>query len=404
MSRDEDINMLHILQQTLDLCVCCNQCCKGRTEISFDLVTHSHQCSKNILLARDKGGNNQWKQVVSPPKFPKPSTYAVCWFYAEGRGCKMHEDKCTFARSNEEAAVWNFIKKECIDLSQLISLVNNNATTPVQQETLGCHLVLKRFFSRFQGTFVELCKACFHDSPQKISMKVSDTCASGHSWRPVLIFCHKDEQTKVYNEIRPIPKRNVRQWKLCRYVNKGEPCWHGAHRCWFAHSEIEIAVWMSESSGSVNRPALLRASQMLQTQASAANSGAALQEQKQQHYCHVCRCQFSGHEDFMNHCFSAKHRKVIFEDSTSTWRFRDPPPTSKSFRLCRRLTTCEYGDSCVKAHSVEELQEWIDRHRDARKKARAASMQGLLSYQDSLLEEYRQSEKKETIVCKAFYC
>lgn len=335
MPLDGHFNMLP-LQQTLDLCVCCNQCCKGRTDITFDLISNSHQCSKNILLAREKGENNQWKHVDSPPKFPKPSIYAVCWFYAEGTGCRRHRDECTYARSTEEAAVWNFIKREHIDLSQLINLLSNNAMTPSEQDPLECSVAVKRFLSRYQGTFVELCKVCFHDSPQKISVRESDTCASGHIWSPVFIFCSKDDQTRVYNEIRPIPNCGFRQWRFCRYIKKGEPCWHGAHRCWFAHSEIEMDVWMAESSGSVTRTALLRAFQMLQTQASVASLHAALQEQKLQHYCHVCKCQLSGHEDFMNHCFSSKHRKLIFEDSSSTWRFRDPPPTSKSLKLCRR--------------------------------------------------------------------
>lgn len=54
-----------------------------------------------------------------------------------------------------------------------------------------------------------------------------------------------------------------------------------------------------------------------------------------------------------------------------------------------RPDTCEYGENCVRAHSVEEMQEWIMRAREAHKKRKAVEQYGLLSYQDRLLEEYR---------------
>lgn len=52
----------------------------------------------------------------------------------------------------------------------------------------------------------------------------------------------------------------------------------------------------------------------------------------------------------------------------------------------------------MEAHSEEELQEWRSRARAARKKAGVAEDQGLLSYQDRLLEEYRTSTSPEHIV------
>lgn len=52
----------------------------------------------------------------------------------------------------------------------------------------------------------------------------------------------------------------------------------------------------------------------------------------------------------------------------------------------------------MEAHSEEELQEWRSRARAARKKASGAEDQGLLSYQDRLLEEYRTSSNPEHIV------
>ncbi|XP_062853232.1 3'-5' exoribonuclease HELZ2-like [Trichomycterus rosablanca] len=382
MPRNEDFHKLHILQQTLDLHVCCSQCCERKTEITLSLIELSHQCSRNILLVRQKDKNKQWKLVDPRPEFPVPEKYLVCSHYTEERGCTLHKNKCTYARSKEEAKVWNFMKTEGREHSSLIKLITSSLTSPNEQDDL------EEILFRFQGAFVELCETCFRESPQKISTKVSGTCASKHKWRPVLVFRSKDKHKRVvYDEIRPLPKRTFQHWRLCRYVDNGKPCGQESQGCWFAHSEIEMAVWRSESRKSLDRPSLVHAAQMLQTQ-----------EQNQQHYCYVCKCQFLEYEDFMNHCFSVEHRKLIFDDSTSKWRYRDPPLTSKALRMCRRLATCEYGSICVRAHSEEELKEWKDRRKAALKKEQAALDQGLLSYQDCLLEEYRESENKEVIM------
>ncbi|KAL6458357.1 hypothetical protein MHYP_G00335870 [Metynnis hypsauchen] len=394
---------LRKLQETYDLCVRCSRCCKGKTDISYNLVALPHQCPRNILLARQKGNNKKWRAVAQRPKFPQPSRYEVCWHYTEGKGCKVHGQRCSYARSTEEAAVWNFLKNEWLDFTQLINMLPNGSTFPTHQEnlapSLGCLEAVKQILSNFQGTFVELCKNCFHDSPQKISSREQGTVCTGHSWSPILVFRQDGEQKRViYDEIRPLPKHNIRQWNYCKYVKKGEPCWHGAHRCWFAHSCIEKTVWESESKGILDRSRLLHASQRRQSQSSGASSRTVSQERERQHYCQVCKSQFPSNEEFLNHCFTVKHRKLIYEDTSSTWQYRDPPWTTKVFKLCERQATCEYGDNCMDAHSIEELKEWQDRRKAARKKTRAAGKQGLLSYQDSLLEEYRHSKNKDKIM------
>ncbi|KAL0191819.1 hypothetical protein M9458_014517, partial [Cirrhinus mrigala] len=58
---------------------------------------------------------------------------------------------------------------------------------------------------------------------------------------------------------------------------------------------------------------------------------------------------------------------------------------------------CEYGDNCTKAHSQEELREWQKRIKASRKRATDAAEMDLLSFQDSLLDEYRHSNDKKTI-------
>ncbi|KAK2889663.1 hypothetical protein Q8A67_015038 [Cirrhinus molitorella] len=122
------------------------------------------------------------------------------------------------------------------------------------------------------------------------------------------------------------------------------------------------------------------------------------QEKAGQFDCTLCRVHFPTDEELMNHCFTVKHRRLIFEDTSEKWKYRDPPPTSKDLKLCERSLLCEYGDNCTKAHGQEELREWQKRIKALRKNVRDAAEMDLLSYQDSLLEEYRHSNDKKTII------
>lgn len=56
------------------------------------------------------------------------------------------------------------------------------------------------------------------------------------------------------------------------------------------------------------------------------------------------------------------------------------------------------GKSCTKAHSKEELQEWIQRVKISVKKKKQAQKDGLLSYQDRLLADYRMCSNEVLIV------
>lgn len=65
-----------------------------------------------------------------------------------------------------------------------------------------------------------------------------------------------------------------------------------------------------------------------------------------------------------------------------------------------RAEVCEMGNSCTKAHSTEELQEWIQRVKVAMKKKKQALKEGLLSYQDRLIAEYRTCSNEVLVVSR----
>uniref|UniRef100_A0A8C7TZ81 Uncharacterized protein n=1 Tax=Oncorhynchus mykiss TaxID=8022 RepID=A0A8C7TZ81_ONCMY len=178
------------------------------------------------------------------------------------------------------------------------------------------------------------------------------------------------------------------------------PCWHGPSQCQLLHSEVELAVWRAEAHGEWSRQELLQLSQERQWQRQqsaqdvvpAPNLQAAI-------YCKACFIALSSQESFFKHCASLGHSQMISGDTTTEWKHR-PPPHSHKFALPFRLRpdTCEYGTNCVKAHSVEELEEWLMRAEEDKVMRRNIKAQGLMSYREHLLEEYRQSSNEVQII------
>uniref|UniRef100_A0AAY4EVB2 C3H1-type domain-containing protein n=1 Tax=Denticeps clupeoides TaxID=299321 RepID=A0AAY4EVB2_9TELE len=154
-----------------------------------------------------------------------------------------------------------------------------------------------------------------------------------------------------------------------------------------------MMVWKVESQVQLDRSKLLQISSEKKSPGPAVNSAQPQSRQSklryQKHYCRACNRNFSSYEGLMNHCFTVQHKQQIFKDVTVNRKFREPPPTCRSFTLCKRPITCENGERCIAAHSREELKEWQTIAKAIQKKARAAQDLGLLSYQDQLLEEYK---------------
>ncbi|KAJ8260068.1 hypothetical protein GJAV_G00176710 [Gymnothorax javanicus] len=381
--------LLEEILSTHDLCVACNLCSRREKDISYFTIPKAHQCSGDVLLARQRGGSGIWRPISQRPEFPTPRQYAACWHFVDGKGCTEHKNRCTFARSPEEAAVWNFQKRSNLQLYQLKSLI-------AQMQVLNLRAQMRplraadAILLQFPGAFFELCKLCFYSSPPMESFK--GFCTEGHPWNPLLVFYQNREHGSVeLSEIRPLPPTNSSGYRYCFNVLRGEPCWHGHERCRFAHSTVEMAVWMAERRG-LNRHELL-------WQEASASQQVNSRPPLQKFYCKVCRREFASEESFMNHCASLDHERLISEDVVTEWKYRPPPMNvNLVLQLCQRPYACVYGENCIYAHSEEELHEWRIRDRTARRKAKVAEEEGLLSYQDRLLREYRNSLNEVVIM------
>ncbi|XP_066558927.1 3'-5' exoribonuclease HELZ2 isoform X2 [Amia ocellicauda] len=390
-------SVLSELLQTYDLQIACSQCTTRENEITYSIKKVRHQCNGDLLLARHKGDSRKWKPISRRPEFPNPSKYEVCRFFVVGSGCRKHRNRCTFARSSEEAAVWSFQKRKHVDQNTLLRLIAESRMTAMERAIAIEPGGVEKLLAEFAGAFQELCESCFYSIPQQIAGKRwNNKCMSqvSHVWRPLLVHFHAEGwHKKVFNEIRlPPPHHNP---QFCTYVTQGLPCWHGSTRCKFAHSEVEMAVWKAELNGQVNRLELLQLSE--KRQAVAPEPVPA--DPPVEIYCKACLLTFSSQESFIKHCSSLEHAQMISEDTTTEWKHRPPPHQRKQdFVLCARAGTCELGENCIHAHSVEEREEWFMRAKEGREKLQTAEAQGLLSYQDILLKEYRSSSNEVHIM------
>ncbi|XP_075952931.1 3'-5' exoribonuclease HELZ2-like isoform X1 [Anarhichas minor] len=386
--RPDNAKPLGNLLAILDLKAVCEQCSVKEKEITYSVQSVSHKCSRNLLLAKDKA-SSQWRPVSERPtcgQFGRNVFYEVCKFYVEGSGCTKHGQGCTYARSYEEAVLWNYVRVRDIDQDELIRLVIEFEVIKMTPESAA-----ESIRQQFSGEFVEFCKDCFHDRPQKLTTKRwNSTCSAdaAHTWDPVLVH-HLSENSRkhIYSQVRPLHQNC--QFTYCSHVRQGKPCWHEAGHCRSAQSEVEMAVWKAEHSGLSVRPRLLQMSQQEQTE----------HRKKVTMYCKVCLLVLSSPESFYKHCSSLEHAQLLSEDTTTRWRGRQPPHNHRSdLWLCERPQTCEYGNKCPRAHSVEELQEWVMRAAEEKEIRHNMGAQGLMCYNESLLEEYKNSSNEVHII------
>ncbi|XP_075757045.1 3'-5' exoribonuclease HELZ2 [Pelodiscus sinensis] len=376
------------LQKRLELCLVCSKCSVRENESTYERKEVEHRCMYEILLARCRSKRSQlWRKVGRRPGFPKPARYEVCRFYCPGAGCSKHHNQCTFASSKEEALVWNFEREQELERRVLKAMVlqaqvagsTNGLPSEEASSTAG------QIRSEFGGQFQEICRLCFCQSPQKISFPgPAGLCEEHWAWDPLLVHVVTEgTRKKQYTAIRPWP-RAMSQLSYCMFVSRGKPCKHGAQRCLYAHSEVEMAVWQAEQKHGLARSDLPPAPP-------AGGEGPAPPPPPQVHfYCRVCLVTCSSQESFENHCSLVEHARMVSADATNQWVHRAPPYGLATFALCSRGDICTLGDGCTQAHSVEELQEWIQRAKAAERSRKSALRDGLLSYQDRLIAEYQE--------------
>ncbi|KAM6163902.1 3'-5' exoribonuclease HELZ2 [Rhynchocyon petersi] len=156
-----------------------------------------------------------------------------------------------------------------------------------------------------------------------------------------------------------------------------------------------MAVWRAEQLDGLQRRDLLRPP----SPEWAGHEVPSGQPPKLQLYCRACLLTCHSLEAFENHCASREHAQMVVFDP-APWEHRTPPIGLSEFQLCPRPDLCEYKDSCTKAHSQQELQEWVQRTKAAELWEQAAWQEGLVSYQARLLAEYQRSSSEILVLAE----
>ncbi|XP_012395158.1 helicase with zinc finger domain 2-like [Sarcophilus harrisii] len=381
--------LLDRFQRELEFLVGCSVCTEPLDESTYIWQIIDHQCPGEILLARVKGTppHQGWRKIRRRPIFPKPRNYRLCQFYRRGTGCTRH-DQCTFASSPEEAVVWTFERQNYIPRLWLKGEVQNSSYhwTPESQRAV------EKIGAEFGGYFQEICKACFEESPSQVTHWGPKLVCPQHPYSgPILVHVASKDQLVV---IRPKPRRrNILEY--CNYFPRGKPCRRGATACTYAHSDVEMAVWEAEARDHLRRPDLIRTT--LQSGGRPGISGrdgggGPASSARPQVLCQACSVFYGSQVSFKNHCFSPEHKLRLSYDQAALWRHRRPVLGVSEFKLCPRKDICLYGDVCIKAHSLEELQEWILRPLTIQISEVTAWKHGLLFFQGQLFYDYQESD------------
>lgn len=307
--------------ESLDLKLVCHLCCVRLTETTFTLKSLQHQCPRQLLLVKTKQ-SDVWRPVSERPaggRLGQNVVYQKCSFFVEGSGCTRDGNGCTFARSHEEAAVWNYMRDKKVTMSEFIRVVTKSVSETAEEAA-------ERIHRQFSGTFLEVCKACFEGHPQVLTTrKWSATCSSkaAHPWDPILLY-HVSENARkhIYSQLHPLPQNC--SFIFCSHVRQGKPCWHPAGHCQDAKSTVEMAVWNAEHGGLNVRPHLL--SKAKQTEPS-----------HNLVYCKVCLLVFPSLESYHKHRSSLEHVQLVNEDTRTKCSGRKPPHNLQDqLRLCDR--------------------------------------------------------------------
>lgn len=304
--------------ENLDLKLVCDLCCVRLKEITFTLKRLQHQCPKQLLLVKTKQ-SDVWTPVSERPAGARKVVYEKCSFFVEGSGCTQDGNRCTFARSYEEAAVWNYMREKKVTMSELIQVITKRVSETTEE-------AVERIQQQFSGSFLEVCKVCFQGHPQVLATKKwSPICSAevAHPWDPILVH-HLSENAKkhVYSQVHPLPQNC--SFNFCSHVCQGKPCWHPAGSCQDAKSTVEMAVWKAEHGGLNVRPHLL--SKVKPTEPSQILV-----------YCKVCLLVLPSLENYHKHCSSLEHTELVSEDTRTKWSRRKPPHNLRDqLLLCER--------------------------------------------------------------------
>uniref|UniRef100_A0A8C2KE59 Zinc finger CCCH-type containing 7A n=1 Tax=Cyprinus carpio TaxID=7962 RepID=A0A8C2KE59_CYPCA len=335
-----------------------------------------HKCKKDLLLGRTKHSElPAWKLIrPRPTKNQYMGPYYICKDVAIGQECR-YLGHCTFAYCQEEIDVWTLERKGFI--------CRENLCDPYGSKP-KINLTVPKILQEHHGIFLFLCEVCFDHKPRIISKTNKDNpslCShpvTKHLFEEKKCLVHYlRDKTIRYSKIRPYFPHC--QMDLCRHEVR-----YGCQRedfCFYAHSLIELKVWMMQSEQSELPLGTRELSDMKVEFIHAYSQIVYLREifgpanLKMQFVCAQCwrNGQVSESDKNKKYCSAkarhpwSKERRVVLVSSIERkkWTTVRPLPTKKpipaQFEICLHVAAgkkCQYIGNCSFAHSTEERDLW----------------------------------------------
>uniref|UniRef100_A0A671SK61 Zinc finger CCCH domain-containing protein 7A-like n=1 Tax=Sinocyclocheilus anshuiensis TaxID=1608454 RepID=A0A671SK61_9TELE len=350
----------------------------GPGVLDYTYLPEDHKCKKDLLLGRTAHSElPTWKLIrLRPTKNQYMGPYYICKDVAIGQECR-YLGHCTFAYCQEEIDVWTLERKGFI--------CRENLCDPYGSKP-KINLTVPKILQEHHGIFMFLCEVCFDHKPRIISKTNKDNpslCShpvTKHAFEEKKCLVHYlRDKTVRYSKIRPYFPHC--QMDLCRHEVR-----YGCQRedfCFYAHSLIELKVWMMQSEQGIAHEGIVQESQKYWNMDAAVHSqelppvllrfGPA--NLKMQFVCAQCwrNGQVSEPDKNKKYCSAkarhswSKERRVVLVSSIERkkWTTVRPLPTKKpipaQFEICMHVAAgkkCQYIGNCSFAHSTEERDLW----------------------------------------------
>ncbi|KAI1896185.1 hypothetical protein AGOR_G00092210 [Albula goreensis] len=376
-SSDLKLNPLAHTHEFKQACSACFKKC-GPGLFDYTLLPDEHKCKKDLLLGRLRhSADLAWRNIRPRPKNQYEGPYYICKDVALGEDCHF-PGKCTFAYCQEEIDVWTLERKGVFSREHLFDPFGTNEKII---------LTVPKILQEHHGTFMFLCEVCFDHKPRLISKINKDNptlCAHSETKHDFeenkcLVYVLSDASLK-YLKVRPYHR--LCQTELCRHAIR-----YGCSRedeCFFAHSLIELKVWIMQQEMGITQKAIVQESKKywmsMKTNSEVAQAPELLMKfgpsnQKLQFVCGQCwtNGQVSLPDKNRKYCVAkarhywSKDKEVVLVKSTErkTWTAVRPLPAKKPlpsrFEICLHVSSgrkCQYIGNCGFAHSPEERDLW----------------------------------------------
>ncbi|XP_022107369.1 uncharacterized protein LOC110988307 isoform X2 [Acanthaster planci] len=306
-----------------------------------------HPWSKVLVHVLQKDGKHQYLKIRKGARYKA----SLCRHIEKRFGCRRG-DACQFAHNKVETEVW-----QC----------------PVHQKDI-----------------VQFCEYTFIPRLPYRLMYVEDV--PGVTSHQVVLYSDSRKEWHLVRERHPKFKPGKAP-VLCRY---GDHC--RKYYCTYPHIPEEAELWTYMAKFNLRTlDEVISIAAIADSRQVANGTGASAPEpvRIQPFCCTYCDKHFERIAQLKDHLQTLGHLSRVDSDAEREWKHREPPWNLESgnYKLCEVVGggTCLSGssigedNSCTKAHSREELEEWKERYTYCMAKMKTAKERKLHSYMGDLL-------------------